>query len=58
VPFVLIALALMVALDVWIRVRPLDMPRALQLALSVALLVAIAVLLWLVRRVERAGARP
>lgn len=51
-PLVLIALALMLSLAVWIRMQPLDMPRTAQVALSVALLVAIAVLLWLVRRAD------
>ena len=40
------------ALVAWIRAEPLDMPRALQLALSLALVAAVAALLLLVLRVE------
>jgi uncharacterized membrane-anchored protein len=51
-----VAVALMAILDLWIRAKPFDMARATQIVLTIALLVAIAVLLWLVHRVERTDA--
>ena len=43
------------ALVAWIRAEPLDLPRALQVALSVALVAAVAALLLVVLRAEREG---
>ena len=39
----------------WIRAEPLDLRRALQVALSLALVAAVAALLLLVLRAEREG---
>ena len=42
----------------WIRTQPLEMPRLLQLLLSVGLLTAVVILLLLVRRTEPAAIEP
>jgi hypothetical protein len=52
-PVTALAVLLTAALDMWIRVRPLDMPAALQVTLSLVLLAALIVLIGAVLRVAR-----
>jgi hypothetical protein len=53
-PVVAAALLGTVLLAAWIRLRPLPMPPALQVLLSVAVVVAVAAVLLRARRGERA----
>ena len=53
VPMVAAALLSTLLLAAWIRLRPLPMPPAMQVALSVGVVVAVAGVLALVHRVER-----
>ena len=55
-PSALVAAALMAILVLWIRTEPFAVARTTQIALTIALLLAIAVLLWLVSRAERQDA--
>ena len=56
VPVVVVALLCTALLAAWIRARPLPVPPAAQVVLSVGVVVAVAAVLALVRFVEADGA--
>jgi hypothetical protein len=55
VPVVAAAFLCTALLAAWIRLRPLPVPPSAQVALSVGVVVAVAAVLTLVRRAERAA---